>query len=405
MSDHNAIIVSLKIEAKKKEKGGIDRDKIKWIVKPEGVIQLPEKCDALLQGGLTNGSTTQDKYNQFEEKIKLVLSECFKQTSTRKQSQRKNVPGGQKYKSIVEAINQFAKKGKAQRQVAKMYLQQLQEIQTEDVTRRRAERLKEVVNQMTIDGSFNVQKFWKLRKRNNKKQQTCSSVIRDGKEVFEDDQIMKAFRDEFQSRLEKPEMEEWQMNISEKIDTILEILTEAVGNNKSAPFTMKELQKVLKEIVSGKASGPDEIPPEIFKHGGEALEKMLLEIVNSIKESAEIPEQWDYVDIATIYKNKGKMKELKNQRGIFLTAVAYKLFERLVVKRIEVVTKNINLLQAGGRKNRSTQDQTFIMRCMINHALYIGKKLYITCYDYKQCFDKLWLQEAVLSMRRLGLTD
>ena len=97
------------------------------------------------------------------------------------------------------------------------------------------------------------------------------------------------------------------------------------------------------------------------------------------------------------------MKDLKNQRGIFLTSVAYKLFERLLMKRIEECTKNINLLQAGGRKGRSTADQTFIMRSIINHALYLGKKLFITCYDYKQCFDKLWLQEAVLSLCRLGL--
>ena len=27
----------------------------------------------------------------------------------------------------------------------------------------------------------------------------------------------------------------------------------------------------------------------------------------------------------------------------------------------------------------------------------------VTCYDYKQCFDKLWLQEAILSLVRLGL--
>ena len=26
-------------------------------------------------------------------------------------------------------------------------------------------------------------------------------------------------------------------------------------------------------------------------------------------------------------------------------------------------------------------------------------------YDYKQCFDKMWLQEAIMSMWRLGLSE
>ena len=403
LSDHNSIIITLRVQAKKKQKGGIDLDNIKWIVRPEGVEKLSEKCDEILKGDLVDG-TTQDKYNQFEAKIKKVLSECFKQTTSKKQSKRKKEQESKKYKSIVQTINVFAKKGKAQRKVARIYQEKLKEIQMKDVTRRKAERIKEVVNQMTIDGNFNVHKFWKIRKSNKKKQQDCTSVIKDGREVYDDDQIMTAFRDEFQKRLQKPEREEWLENISQKIDSILEHITQAIGE-KSSPFTLEELKKVLKKILSGKASGPDEIPPEIFKYGGETLENILLEMVNEIKESSEIPEQWNYVDISTIYKNKGKMKDLKNQRGIFLTAVAYKLFEKLMVNRMEDVTKRINLLQAGGRKNRSTCDQTFIMRCLINHALYIGKKLYITCYDYKQCFDKLWLQEAVLSMHKLGLSN
>ena len=166
---------------------------------------------------------------------------------------------------------------------------------------------------------------------------------------------------------------------------------------------MKELENVLNELKSGKACGPDSIPPEIFINGGKKFDNALLELVNEIKRTAEIPTQWNDVDITTIYKNKGKQKDLVNQRGIFLTPIAYKLFERLVINRTSDVTKNINLLQAGGRKGRSTSDQTFILRSLMNHSIYLNRTMYVTCYDYKQCFDKLWLQEAVLSLWRMGL--
>ena len=73
------------------------------------------------------------------------------------------------------------------------------------------------------------------------------------------------------------------------------------------------------------------------------------------------------------------------------------------MKRSVSVMNKVNLLQAGGRKLRGPGDQTFILRSLINHAIYIGKSIVITCYDYKQCFDKLWLQEGILSLVRLGL--
>ena len=402
MSDHNSILMNMKIrmqdKQKKTEQG---EESVRWKIKAEGIEQLSKSCDKCLNTGNISDKTTQEMYDSFEQKIKMVLDECFKRIV-----EKKSKPGpilNKKFHNIVKCINTFAKKGKAQRKVATTYLQKLVEIDIEQITKNRAENLKKVVSEMTIDGQFNAEKYWKMRKSHNKKHQTCSSVIRDGKEVFEPEQIMHAFKEEFQERLEKPEMEEWLQELSKKTDKLLELLIEC-GGEKSQPFSMEELESVLREIKNGKSCGPDGIPPEIFKYGGEQMKKALLEIMNKIKESAEIPSQWDKVDITTLYKKKGKLKELVNQRGIFLTAVAYKLLERLIKKRTNSTMEKINLLQAGGREGRCTTDQTFIMRSMVNHAIYLGRTLYVTCYDYKQCFDKLWMEEAVLSQWRLGLS-
>ena len=144
----------------------------------------------------------------------------------------------------------------------------------------------------------------------------------------------------------------------------------------SEPFSEKELDEILKQLKSGKSSGPDGIPPEIFINGGKKFEELLLKVVNEVKRTVEIPTQWNDVDITTLYKNKGKRKDLNNQRGIFLTSVGYKLFERLIMNRMSDVTDKINLLQAGGRKGRSAADQTFILRSMINHSIYLNRTLF-----------------------------
>ena len=178
---------------------------------------------------------------------------------------------------------------------------------------------------------------------------------------------------------------------------------EKCSNIKEETFVLKELRDILKPLKRGKATGPDMYPAEVFIEGGQVLDKELLEMLNEIKENLKTPSQWNEVGITTIYKNKGSRKKLVNYRGVFLTSVISKIFERLITGRIKKAMENMNKLQAGGIRNRSTYDQTFLLRTFIGHAKYTGKPLFLTLYDYKQCFDNLWLDDALLSMWKLGV--
>ena len=42
---------------------------------------------------------------------------------------------------------------------------------------------------------------------------------------------------------------------------------------------------------------------------------------------------------------------------------------------------------------------------VINHSLYINKSLFLTMYDFRQCFEKVWLEDSLLSLWKLGMTD
>ena len=61
--------------------------------------------------------------------------------------------------------------------------------------------------------------------------------------------------------------------------------------------------------------------------------------------------------------------------------------------------------QASSREIRCTMDQTFLLRSTINHASYLNKPVFLTMYDFKQCFDKVWLEDAILSLWKLGVRD
>ena len=109
--------------------------------------------------------------------------------------------------------------------------------------------------------------------------------------------------------------------------------------------------------------------------------------------------------ITPLYKKKGSIKELVNQRGIFLSSVVSKVFEKLIKHRIAEFTAKISVWQAGATEGRSTQDQTFLLRSAINHAIYLNKPVFLTLYDFRQCFDKMWLEDPVLSLWKLGVRD
>jgi len=75
-----------------------------------------------------------------------------------------------------------------------------------------------------------------------------------------------------------------------------------------------------------KTSGPDGIPYEVFIYGTTHL--IQCRMFNIIWRTKEVPEQWKRSNIKSIYKGKGSKEDLTNYRGIFLSSVMCKLFEK-----------------------------------------------------------------------------
>ena len=57
------------------------------------------------------------------------------------------------------------------------------------------------------------------------------------------------------------------------------------------------------------------------------------------------------------------------------------------------------------RLNKSPADHTFLLRSCITRARYLECPLYLNFYDFLQCFDKLWLEDCVISLYKLGLQN
>ena len=84
-----------------------------------------------------------------------------------------------------------------------------------------------------------------------------------------------------------------------------------------------------------KAAGPDGIPIEVWKYGGNSLAELLVDLYQLCWQSGEVPQDFKDAKIVSIFKKKGSKHECGNHRGIFLLCVAGKILARVMLTRLE----------------------------------------------------------------------
>ena len=78
----------------------------------------------------------------------------------------------------------------------------------------------------------------------------------------------------------------------------------------------EEIVKAIKNLKSGKAAGPDNIPPEALKVDPHTTAGLLFELFGKIWQEEEMPAGYNESHIIKLPK-KGDTRECKNYRGIF----------------------------------------------------------------------------------------
>ena len=177
---------------------------------------------------------------------------------------------------------------------------------------------------------------------------------------------------------------------------------------KSNPWKLTELQKVLKAFKTNKSRDPHGLINELFKPGviGKSLEESILKLLNRIKDDISIPEFMKFANIVTIYKGKGSKSSLKSDRGIFLVNIMRSILMKLVYQeKYPTVDRNMSDSQIGARRKKNIRNHIFILNGVINEAVNTGRSIDILMYDYRQCFDTLWLQECINDLFDAGVQD
>ena len=98
-------------------------------------------------------------------------------------------------------------------------------------------------------------------------------------------------------------------------------------------ITVEGVEKQLRNSVSSKASGPDQIPNMHLKTTAEQTAPILTLIFNQSLQTGELPSDWLSANVSPIFK-KGDKHTAANYRPVSLTCVCCKLLEHCIVRHI-----------------------------------------------------------------------
>lgn len=158
-------------------------------------------------------------------------------------------------------------------------------------------------------------------------------------------------------------------------------------NIETGPFTKQEFEKAKSSLKMGKACGPDGIPPEVFRLCD--FDDLLLEFCNDTLLKRDKPEQWSTLYLIPVPKS-GDLSLTENYRGIALTCVIMKLYNKMLLNRIRPhIDKYLRKNQNGFRAGRSTVSQVLALRRIIEGLKSKNLSAIITFVDFKKAFDSI----------------
>ena len=170
------------------------------------------------------------------------------------------------------------------------------------------------------------------------------------------------------------------------------------------PITVDEVKEAIQSLKPHKAPGPDGIDPEHIIHSGPLARKLLTDLFNAIVTTGHIPTVFQLGYITPIPKDPKKdQTDPSNYRGISLLSNISKLFEKVILAKLQSSGLLLNPLQGGFCSGYSPSHTAFVLQEAIQSIRESGKKAYVALVDVKKAFDTVWHQGPFVKLHHKGI--
>ena len=171
------------------------------------------------------------------------------------------------------------------------------------------------------------------------------------------------------------------------------------------PIMKEEVEEAIRRLQEGKSPGADNIPAELLKHGGKATTSYVTAICRKIWETKQWPTEWTRSLIIPLPK-KGNLRQCSNYRTISLISHTSKIMLRIILNRLKnEAEQHLAEEQAGFRPGRSTVEQIFNCRILMEKHLQHQRDLCHNFIDFKKAFDRVWHKGLWQVLRNFGIEE
>lgn len=166
------------------------------------------------------------------------------------------------------------------------------------------------------------------------------------------------------------------------------------------PITPLEVCNQIHKLKPGKASGPDGVPPGIFKLLPAQFIVMISTLFNHVFYLATYPTYWKVAKFFPIFK-KGDRSDVRNYRGINVINIIAKLYDMILCSRLESWFSPFRE-QAGAQRGRGCTEHIVTLRLLMDIARRNKKKLYVMFVDFSSAYDRVSRPLMLALLKRLG---
>ena len=194
------------------------------------------------------------------------------------------------------------------------------------------EKRKQIIQEIGSNGGVRNGGFWQVKKKfePEKKEPICAIKTDDGKMIKNEENMLKEYEKFYKNLLSVKTTDE---KTEAQVDNVLEQIKKIGKRQACVEIQKNEVITVKKRLEKKKSSDRDGWCNEMIIYGGDDLMESLTAMMNEVNRTCETPKEWEKLKIKSLYKNKGSRHELTNRRGIFITSIVSKFYERIVLNR------------------------------------------------------------------------
>ena len=350
--------------------------------------------------------TFQEKYDEWNDRVKDVIKNVFEKKIKRKTKVMKKERLLRKARRTEKQRLKVTKSITEKRRIHKridFVNERIANLEKD----KRAAYIRKTLTEIKDGGGLKSKSFWDFKKRVTptvKKEQPIAMLNKEGKIVEDTKEIKEIYMEHYKELLATAKAyTQIEIDTEEKVKRVTKSCKSIAYSRTVERFKIEDLDSTKANLKNRKAADIENWRYEYIKYAGKDLQDSLIHMINEVMETNQIPNQWKYMKIKSIYKNKGQRQCMKNQRGLFLTNVISKVVERMIYNRNQNIIRNgVSEYQCGSLKKRSMIDNLFVLQGAIDYHRFLKKDLFIAFIDAEKCFDKLWLDDVCSEIYKIG---